>query len=86
MEEREDRPAEEMNYTVASMAGGEESHRRNPIGCFRPPLDMRSVPHERETRCKLTEVENIDGVRSKTVWCSRWRMALNYKDSMMMGK
>jgi hypothetical protein len=34
MAEEEDRPTGEMNNTTASMAGGEESHRRNPIGRF----------------------------------------------------
>jgi hypothetical protein len=34
MEEEEDRPVGEMNNTKASMVGGEESHRRNPIRRF----------------------------------------------------
>jgi hypothetical protein len=67
--------SEKMNYTAASMAGSEESRWHNPIGRFRRPIDMRSVPHERETRCELTEVENGDGVASKTAWSSGWRTA-----------
>jgi hypothetical protein len=47
MEEEEDRPTEGMNNTAASMAGGEESRRRNPIGRFRPSFDMRHHTNEK---------------------------------------
>jgi hypothetical protein len=40
MEEEEGRLVKEMNNTVASMVGDEESHLRNSIGHFRPPFDM----------------------------------------------
>jgi hypothetical protein len=86
MEEEEDRPAEGMNNAAASMAGGEESRRRNPIRRFWPPFDMRPAPHERETRHELTKVENGGGVGSETAWSSGRQTASNCKDSAMVYK
>jgi hypothetical protein len=52
--EREDRPAEKMNYTTASTAGGEESRRRNPIGRSWPPFNKRRVKGGRAGHGEIT--------------------------------